>query len=82
MNPAMIDLGWAMARLEITALETTQPGEKKLTPMLTICWPGGDDIPSGAVQLWDEDGLHNLRDALAAFLDSWDNADEEIPTGD
>lgn len=72
MKPVMIDLGWAMARISLTTLDTEQPGIRKIVPQLTICWPGDESQSSGAIELWDLDGLHNLRDALGQFLDKYD----------
>jgi hypothetical protein len=59
----VIDCGFAVAVIELT--EDRQP-------MLTLMTPanGEDDAQSFAV--WGDEGLHNLRDALAEFLDEFD----------
>jgi hypothetical protein len=79
----MIDLGWAMARLELTALDQGEGKPRLLSPMLTLCWPGDEDQTSGCIRLWDNDGLHELRSTLSEFLDEYDERDaRDLPFED
>lgn len=78
----MIDLGWALARLEVDS-----DGDA----MLTICWPESETDtqvrPAGSIQVWHRAGLCNLQEALSSFLYDWEmehnpqrfNEDDDIP---
>lgn len=58
----MIDLGWAMGRLEMN--------EGK--PLLTICWPSGADDPAGSLEIYDAAGLRELGLRVLDFMDEYD----------
>lgn len=74
----MIDLGWAMGRVEV---------DPEGDAILTICWPASDSEKAGSVAIWHRAGLTNLQEALASFLYDWElernpqrfREDDDIP---
>jgi hypothetical protein len=68
MKTRVVDLGWALARIEPTEVD----GRDGMLPALTICWPEGEDKPAGSVCLYDTQGLRNLRFELTEALDEFD----------
>lgn len=67
MQPRMINLGWAMARIELASGDDGS-GEK---PLLTICWPSANSEPAGSIEIWHEAGLEELSATLFSFLMDW-----------
>lgn len=66
----MIDLGWAMARIEVE-----QEASGSRIPNLVICWPESETEaavkPAGSIIIWSEAGLQQLADTLAVWLDEF-----------
>jgi hypothetical protein len=72
MKPMMINLGWAMARLELVEIASPPELGPQHKPQLVISWPT-EDGGGGWLELYDYEGLHSLRDALGEFLDEFDS---------
>lgn len=62
----VVDIGWAMARIELT--------EGK--PLITLCWPATDDESAGSVELFDKEGIRRFATALYNFMDELEVEDE------
>ncbi len=73
----VIDLRWALARIELIG----EQGKEQLC--LTIVTPEGDNgEPARSIDIWQVEGLHNLRDALAQSLDEYSEFLEKQPRQD
>jgi hypothetical protein len=68
----MIDLGWAMARLELN------DGK----PLLTICWPATNDETAGSLEIFDAAGLRELGLRVLDFMDQFDEETHQFEQQD